>query len=63
MTTMKRTRRKKPRPETPIEPSQTSPELRAGIDRFARAFARILLAKLDPEAARLMAEASGDVRP
>jgi hypothetical protein len=56
MKTKTRTRRTKPASSVPFEPSQTSPELRAGIDRFAKALAYLLLVKLDPEAARLIAE-------
>ncbi len=40
------------------EPRQVSPELQAGIDRFARALGHLILIKVDPEAARQMAEES-----
>ncbi len=35
---------------------QVSPELQAGIDRFAKALGHLILVKIDPGAARLRAE-------
>jgi hypothetical protein len=40
------------------EPRQGSPELQAGIDRFARALGHLVLVKIDPEAARRIFEES-----
>jgi hypothetical protein len=54
--TSREQRRPKPDPETPIEPRPVSPELQAGIDRFARSLGHILLMKIDREAARRMPE-------
>ncbi len=38
------------------EPRQVSPDLQAGIDRFAKALRHLILIRIDPEAARLRAE-------
>jgi hypothetical protein len=56
MKTKTRTRHTKPAPKKLIEPRPVSAELRAGIDQFAKALARQILVKIDPEAARWMAE-------
>jgi hypothetical protein len=39
-----------------VDPERISPELQARTERFARALGRIILTKIDPEAARRMAE-------
>jgi hypothetical protein len=54
--TKRRRTRKKPAPARLVEPRRASAEHQARVDRFARAFAHILLVKLEPEAARRMAE-------
>ncbi len=40
------------------EVHQVSPELQAGIGRFVRSLGHLILIKVDPEAARRMAEES-----
>jgi hypothetical protein len=50
-----RKRTKSAPPESP-EVRQVSPELQAGIDRFAKALGHLILVKINPEAARQMAE-------
>jgi hypothetical protein len=45
-------------PQKLDEPRQVSPDLQAGIDRFAKALGHLILIKVDPEAARQMAEES-----
>ncbi len=47
-----------PTPQKRDEPRQVSPDLQAGIDRFAEALGLLILIKVDPEAARQMAEDS-----
>jgi hypothetical protein len=49
-------RKTKPTPPKPAEVHQVSPKLQAGIDGFARALGHLVLVKVDPEAARRMAE-------
>ncbi len=41
------------------EPRQVSPDLQAGIDRFAKTLGHLILIKVDPEAARRMPEDLG----
>jgi hypothetical protein len=50
--------RKKPRPapQKLIEPRQVSPELQERVDRFAKSLARLILVRINPDAARQMAE-------
>jgi hypothetical protein len=50
--------KKKPRPlpKKPIEPRQVSQELQTEIDHFAKALGHLIVMKIDPEAARRMAE-------
>jgi hypothetical protein len=50
------TKKGKPAPQKPCEPRQVSPELQAGIDHFAKALGHLILVKVNPEAARRMAE-------
>ncbi len=51
-------KRAKPISQRLDEPRQVSPELQAGIDRFAKALGHLILVKIDPEAARRMSEES-----
>ncbi len=43
-------------PQRLDEPRQVSPALQASIERFAKALGHLILIKVDPEAARQMAE-------
>ncbi len=53
------TRRKaKPTPQKRDEPRQVSPDLKAGIDRFAKALGHMILVRIDPQVARRMSEES-----
>jgi hypothetical protein len=49
-------KRVKPTPPKPDEPRQVSPDLRAGIDRFAKALGHLILVKIGSEAAHWMSE-------
>jgi hypothetical protein len=52
-------KRAKPISQRLDEPRQVSPDLQAGIDRFAKALGHMILVKVDPEAARRMSEDLG----
>jgi hypothetical protein len=52
----KKTGRRKPAPKRLIEPRRASPEHQARVDRFAKALGHLILVKINPEAARRMAE-------
>jgi hypothetical protein len=41
-----------------MQPAPVSPELQAGIDRFAKALGHLVLVKVNPESARQMAKES-----
>ncbi len=41
-----------------MQPAPVSPELQAGIDRFAKALGHMILVRIDPEVARRMSEES-----
>ncbi len=43
-------------PQKPVQLAPVSPELQAGIDRFAKALGHMILVRIDPEAARRMSE-------
>jgi hypothetical protein len=45
-------------PQKPAQVAQVSPELQAGIDRFAKALGHMILVRVNPEAARRMSEDS-----
>jgi hypothetical protein len=47
-----------PTPPKTDESHQVSPQLQAGIDRFAKALGHMILVRIDPEAARRMSEVS-----
>ncbi len=51
--------RKRAKPQKLDEPRQVSPDLKAAVDRFAKALGHLILVKIDPEAARRMSEDLG----
>ncbi len=49
-------KRAKPISQRLDEPRQVSPDLQAGVQRFAKALGHLVLVKVNPEVARFMAE-------